>query len=232
MQGMTQTHICGHVTMTPFEFHWKYNMTSSSRGFCLQGGREKASMVFDGHWPWAPSAVVKTAIAARKSTSLHLSVLLCVLFRWTSEGSPHLPHRGPFRNKSPCAVTSCWWGTNLSSDNPGREESTPLVLTGLFDFTHVATVGPCWAETASSLWSLCRCRCFKNISSSHTETVNPREKCYWILIMHTTSLLYQSKHGGASGRIVYFDNQSHEKWGYFFNCSLFPFYFSVLQKDH
>lgn len=83
---MTQTHICGHATLTPFEFHWKYNVTSS-RGFCLQGGHEKGSLVFDGHWPWAPSAVVKTAIAARKSTSLHLSALLCALFRWTSEGS-------------------------------------------------------------------------------------------------------------------------------------------------
>lgn len=40
------------------------------------------------------------------------------------------------------------------------------------------------------LWRVCRFRCFKNISRSHTETANPWEKRYWILIMHTTSLHY------------------------------------------
>lgn len=77
---------------------------------------------------------------------------------------------------------------------------------------------------AISLWPVCRYRCFKNISSSHTEMVNPREKRYWISIMHTTSLRYQSKQWNASGQIVYFDNQSHEKWGSFFfrqQCVLF-----------
>lgn len=50
-----------------------------------------------------------------------------------------------------------------------------------------------------------------NISSSRTEMANPREKCYWILIMHTASLRYQSKQRDASGQMVYFDNQRHEK---------------------
>lgn len=73
---------------------------------------------------------------------------------------------------------------------------------------------------AISLWPVCRFRCFKNISSSHTEMANPREKRYWILIMHTTSLHYQSKQWNASGQIVYLDNQSHEKWGSFFSATV------------
>lgn len=150
--------------MAPFEFLWKYDRTnSSSRGFGLRGGREKGSMVFDGHWPWAPSASRKdSAIAARKSTSLHLSADYPVRYSGEPRRVRPVAASRTFRTqKSLCRVTSWWWGTSLSSDDPGREESAPLALTGLFDFTHVATVGPCWAKTTSSLWLLCRCRCLK-----------------------------------------------------------------------
>lgn len=204
-------------------------MTSScSRVFCLQGRREKGSAVFDGHWPWAPSAVVKTP------PSLLVNLLHYIPLQNSagSSGGPRwartVAASGAFLTlKSLCGLIWWWWGTRLSSD-PGRQACTPLVFT-----VWLYTVGPCWAKTNFSLWRLCRYRCyrcFKNISSSHTEMANPREKCYWILIMHTASLHYQSKQRDAPGQMVYFDNQSHEKRGSFFCCSLFPGYFSVLQK--
>lgn len=166
-----------------------------------------------------------SAVTARKSTSLHLSAdcSLCYL------GGPE--------QARPIAASgiSRWWGREIRALMI-RAEKNPRCscLQELFDFFN--TRRHCRSLLSKKQASFCGLFVgtvvSKNISSSHTETANPQEKRYWILVMHTTSLHYQSKQWNASGQILYFDNRSHEKLGSFFWLQCVSCLFQCFLKAH
>lgn len=230
---MVHMHMQAHTSSG--DLAWQFEpVRNKSPGcvLCLWGGCDKGFEVFDRHWPWARSALVKdlcnAAITAHKSTSLHLSVdysewfigadlALWLFLNWWFYEATSFSSRGPSdmaADKIYIYILLQWLALGCDGKSIYVERAAKCVS---FYTTFVLT-----EQKQSSLSGLFAATwLLQNISFSGTEMMNPQERhiCYWILIMYTTSLYHPSKPWKCLRKNSLFWHPKSWKIGWFFGCS-------------